>query len=66
MLRAAAYLLAATAMASAASAKPAGPAPDLARAIAADDLATNAYGERALIHDHTLCAERKRGADREQ
>ena len=40
MLRAAAYLLAATAMASSASAKPAGPAPDLARAIAADDLAS--------------------------
>ena len=34
--------------------------------LAADDLATNAYGERALIHDHTLCAERKRGAGREQ
>ncbi|KHK93280.1 ankyrin repeat domain-containing protein [Novosphingobium malaysiense] len=62
MRKAAALLLAATAMASAASAEPAGPAPDLPRAIAADDLsgakaglATGAnpnavfgYGESAL------------------
>lgn len=39
MRKAAALLLTAAAMASAASAKPSGPAPDLARAIAADDVA---------------------------